>query len=353
MVLHNGPKPPTLKQNGKGKERMDATPKPKQRKGARQAKNQNAINKQLSDMSARQAGAQDSLKELRDEIAQLKAEIAQQEAAEAKRIRELNQQAHENSMEYLVEKLGNKKWVEDEEYSFVNSLCILWVLIGISLFLTEPSWDFIGLLGFCIIMLILPIMWVILYVLCLPLRWGCGKAGFEIGDGYCESLFAMCQAYSCTLIPCLVMRHTQTYRTVDFGRTDLAFDTSGPDLRLNSVHHVKIKSPECRGKYTLYRGRVDEFRIFGTTIYRHAYPVLRSSWKYSNTLLAELSTVENCGLDLDYEVFRARCQAKMKNELSVNIDKYRAAIDDVYKGTFILASIIWKDNASRYETLDF
>lgn len=312
----------------------------REKQGTRLNKAGHAISEQYSDALSREQGALDAIKELRNEIAELKA------AATEKKVSD-NQNANLFAMMDMINEIDGRKVYQGPGKVNGNFLLacgwlkVLFIIV-LMIELCFVEWHDSVILRGCLVIYEVIYYVVVVYVLVLiPSR---------------RIRRLLTYATIMLFLPRISIK-SKRYSVLDIDFTPAGFEV-GEDLRLNSVRHVELKSPEAMGRFRrLTQDHVDfRFCLFGEKFkfYTYVHDVSdEQEWCFSTTLVAELCGPSIFGVDTDYDLFKARCQAKMNNEHSVNINKYLAGARNIYQGSFILAATMWTHNCGSFEGSGF
>jgi len=326
--------------------------------GTRQTSNTNLVMAGVNDLVAREAGARDAIKEMRQEIDNLKYRKEDKVAAD-KRKEQAELARRKKCQESLDEFVNRFQDLEiDNEVDYhprLTGYFVIFVYLCLCIFSaqsedTELIMFFMGG-GLLVYMFMLSI--VVLVLVFIGLGWERWRKSWIL--------------WWLTHVPPFILPFTRwTYlsRRIEIIECDTSMDLD-PDTRLNSISHIEMKNPEGRGRFQLVKRPVCRIYFFFWEIYRgtgwSCYNVSPLTGDYESTeeynfsagLLAELSTPAILGTDDDYEAFKHRCQYKMNAESTVGINKYLASVDNIYQGTFLLAAILWKRNRRAFRSTGF
>lgn len=333
--------------------------------GTRQAKNTAAVADQFKDVLDKAAGASDANVEFRKENdvlrEELKAAQGENDKMTAKKARqaELEAQRKEFCSKNLevFEQRFNRMELERTIISrgWVSTLCVYLVFIAMFVFAIyvrdDAAANIIGL--FFVFAHIYCTMFVLFVIIFL---------GFRLNRHISNAIVWLIFFFPFLL---LIGRRKIFTRQIEMLGLNTSMDLD-PDARLNSISHVELRNPEGRGQFVIKEYHTIEFSIgwwiFRKVIYQKHRRIKKyredgeedvQIWTFSAGMLAELSTPSILGVDGDYESFKHRCQYKMNSEATVGINKYLAPLDNIYQGTFVLATLMWQLNKKKFRQLGF
>jgi hypothetical protein len=333
--------------------------------GTRQAKNDSAVADQFKDVLDKAAGVTDANLEFRKEnevlreellAAQLSSKNSQDKKARQEEIERQRKEFCSRNLETFQQRF-NRMELERTVVSrgWVSTICVYLAFIAMFVFAVfvgdHTAAHVIGL--FFIFAHIYCTMFVLFVIIFL---------GFRLNRYISNAIVWVIFFFPFLL---LIGRRKIYTRQIEMVGLNTSMELD-PDARLNSISHVELRNPEGRGEFVIKEYHTIEFSIgwwiFKKVIYQKHRRIKKFKedgsedvqvWTFSAGMLAELSTPSILGVDGDYESFKHRCQYKMNSEATVGINKYLAPVDNIYQGTFVLATLMWQLNKKKFRQLGF